>query len=70
MNGHDFPELFSTPDDYREDDNPIQQVNIECPFCGHHIHWTGSRLACFNCEVIWQDATAVEYDRRQQERER
>lgn len=67
MNGHDHPELFSPPDDWRDDDDHgIELTDIECPFCGHAIAWTGTRLACFNCEVLWQDGAAVEYDRKQE----
>lgn len=64
MNGHDYEGIAATGQREMEDDGDTwQMVSIKCPFCGYPIVWTGVKLACFICEVIWPDAAAVEIDR-------
>lgn len=69
MNGHDYEGITATGMSELDDDGPEwEMVNIECPYCGHSIVWTGARLACFVCEVIWKDGEEVERDRREEGR--
>lgn len=64
MDGHDYDGIAATGQREMADDGDVwQMVDIECPFCGHRIEWTGTRLACFVCEVIWKDDAEVERDR-------
>lgn len=66
MNGHDYPELFSPPDDYPGDDDEwVGETDIDCPFCDWKVDWHFDRFYCDKCEVSWSTQQEVEHDRNQ-----
>lgn len=66
MNGHDYPEMFSPPDDYPGDDDgyDIYDDSTDCPYCHNEMVRRGNAWLCEDCEIPFYNLGDVRREAR------